>query len=79
MASPFTQYHCCSDRPCACAAPAGAGDNARSGKNDGKLSFDEWVVGMRKLYVNRDMTDEQFDSEMKAIVDLGKAMQPSAS
>jgi len=56
-----------------------AGDNARSGKNDGKLTFDEWVVGMRKLYVNRDMTDEQFDSEMKAIVDLGKAMQPSAS
>jgi len=56
-----------------------AGDDKRMGRGDGKLTFDEWVVGMRRLYVNRDMTDEQFVNEMKEIVSLGKAMQQPAS
>jgi hypothetical protein len=44
------------------------GAQHRQHRNDGKLSQDEWISGIRSVAKARKLTDEAFDKEMKAIL-----------
>lgn len=41
----------------------------RQHRNDGKLSQDEWISGIRSVGSARALSDDAFDKEMKAIID----------
>lgn len=44
------------------------GAQHRKHRNDNKLSQDEWISGIRAVGVERNLSDDDFDKELKAII-----------